>query len=324
MTVAATSTALPDKAPMAALGIDVGGTKIAGGLVDLGDGSVIERRRQPTMPSRGGEALLDDVAAMMSDLAGVARDRGLLLVGAGVGVPELVDMEGAVFTDFLMGWKGRPARARLSAVVPARIDADVRMAALAEARWGRGRSYRTFLYITVGTGISSTLVIDGQPYAGARGGALVMASGPVECRCSGCNSSSTYVLEEVASGPALVSAFNAQAALPARDAEDVTAAAASGDAVALAVIDRATRALAGTLGMLAGALDPQAIIVGGGLGSAPGPYWNALTRAFPDFLWPLDPRPLPLEQAALGADAGVIGAALSAGLHVNMKGNIAV
>jgi glucokinase len=99
-------------------------------------------------------------------------------------------------------------------------------------------------------------------------------------------------------------------------AEEVLAAADSGDANAGSLLDLATTELGQALALLVGALDPEAVIIGGGLGSAPGRYFEALSQATVAGLWDGDARVLPIRQAGLGADAGIIGAALSAELLI--------
>jgi glucokinase len=190
-------------------------------------------------------------------------------------------------------------------VLPTTVEADVRAAALAEARLGAGRGLRHFLYVTVGTGVSAVSVQDGLPYAGSRGAALVIANGPTRHRCPRCGHEHAEVLEEVAGGPALARAYGAERA------EAVLAAAEAGDGRAGAVLDRAARALGQALALLAGALDPEALVLGGGLGSAPGPYAERLRAAFGAALWDGDARDLPLLPATLGPDAGLVGAALA-------------
>ncbi len=114
------------------------------------------------------------------------------------------------------------------------------------------------------------------------------------------------MLEDLAGGAGLAQAMH-------RDrAEEVLAAAEAGHKAALALVDHATRELGQTLALLVGALDPLAVIVGGGLGSAPGLYFQSLHRAIIEGLWDGDARVLAIRQAELGADAGIIGAALSA------------
>ncbi len=283
-----------------AIGIDVGGTKIAGGVVDLASGAVSRRMEKPTGFARGGEAVLADVVHMAQDLGGAGA-------ALGIGVAELVDPEGRVFSDYRIKWRGLDLAARLAAEVGAKavtVSSDVRAAALAEARYGAGRGGADFYYVTIGTGISGVLVQDGVPYAGTKGAGLVIANGPERSTCPACGHVEARVVEDIASGPALAAAFG-----PGFRAEDVVAAAQAGDARAWAVIGHATAALGPVLALLAGALDPDRLVIGGGLGSAPGPYFDSLAKAIRAGLWVGYRQDLPIVQAALGPDAGLIGAA---------------
>ena len=293
-----------------AIGIDVGGTKIAGGIVDLATGAVTLREQMPTDFVRGGEPVLADVARMARGLIAGARRQGLAPAALGVGVAELVDPKGRVSSDHRIKWRGLDVQGRLSAEMAdlgpcdVTLSADVRAAALAEARFGAGRGGEDFYYVTIGTGVSGVLVQSGQPYAGAHGAALVIANGPVSCSCPKCGHVARHVVEDIASGPALAAAF-----APGSRAEDVLAAATAGDAHAIAQIDHATQSLGPVLALLVNALDPARLVIGGGLGSAPGAYFISLKRAIRAGLWDGYSRDLPILQAALGSDAGLIGAA---------------
>jgi glucokinase len=289
-----------------AIGIDVGGTKIAGAVADLATGALAARREVPTRAARGGEPVLGDVLAMARDLLGAAERLGVRPVGLGLGVAELVDPAGRVFSGHRIAWDGVPVQERLGALLPARVEADVRAAALAEARFGAGRGLDHFLYVSIGTGVSAVSVQHGRPYAGSRGAALVIANGSMRHRCPLCGHEHVEVLEDLAGGPGLAGAMGVERA------EQVVDAANAGDARAAAIIDHAAGALGQTLALLAGALDPEAVILGGGLGSAPGRYVDALSRALASGLWDGDARPLPVLRASLGPDAGVVGAALAA------------
>jgi glucokinase len=301
------------------LGIDVGGTKIAGAVVNLASGALLARRQVPTNPERGGEAVLEDVLGMASSLRDAARATGLEPLGLGLGVAELVDPGGRVFSGYRIAWNGLPVRERLTALLPAQVEADVRAAALAEARLGAGRGIDHFLYVTIGTGVSAVSVQHGRPYAGSRGAALVIANGRMRHRCPHCHRDFSLVLEDLAGGAGLAQAMHLDRA------EQVLAAADAGDEAASALIDHATRELGQTLALLVGTLDPVAIVVGGGLGSAPGRYFESLRRAVTEGLWDGDSRVLTIRQAEMGADAGIIGAALSAPVQAEpgdgVKGN---
>src|SRR5215217_2359035 len=168
------------------LGLDVGGTKIAGGIVDLASGELLARRVIPTAPERSGEVVLADALAMAKKLMAEAHALGGKVESIGVGVAELVDADGNICSSHLLGWGRLPVRDRFARIAPAVVEADVRAAAVGEARYGAGGEFSTFIYVTVGTGISSCLVQDGRPFAGARGNALVLASAPLSSICPHC------------------------------------------------------------------------------------------------------------------------------------------
>jgi glucokinase len=300
-----------------AIGLDVGGTKIAGGVVALVSGRVLARRAIPTRAERGGAAVLEDALALAASLRADADGLGVAVRGLGVGVPELVDVAGNVTSGHAIAWNGAPVRERFAELAPAVVESDVRAHALAEARYGAGRPYRLFAFVTVGTGISCCLVQDGVPYTGARGNALVLASSPLTTVCPECGALLRPVLEEFAAGPALAARYNQGCVGHAARGEDVVAAAAAGDSTARHVIQTAGAALGVSAGWLVNVLDPEAVIVGGGLGLAGGRYWASFVAATREHIWADASRDLPILTAALGQDAGLIGAAAAAGERAN-------
>jgi glucokinase len=245
----------------AAVGVDVGGTKIAAGLVDLRHGRLLERDQVPTRPERGG-------AAVLEDCAGLARELGDGRLAVGIGLCELVDLAGRPASGDTVDWRDLdvPGAFEAPRVV---LESDVRAAARAEARFGAGAGRSPFLYVVVGTGASACLVVDGEPFAGARGQAIVLGAPPVEAFASG------RALEHGA---------------------PVAAAAA---------------ALGRTLAVLANALDPSLIVLGGGLGGDG--RFRSLVAAELAALWAYPAEPsLEVVGSALGGDGGIVGAALSA------------
>ena len=293
------------------LGLDVGGTKIAGVALGAGGEVVVERRTIPTDLGRVGDDILDRAVALAEDLAACAADAGFAVGAIGVGVPEVVSLDGAIVSDGVIPWKNLPVGERFSVIAPAILDSDVRAAARAEAELGAGRGLHSFAYVNVGTGVSSTVVIEGHPYAGAHGGALVLASGPTTGRCPSCNREFSLVVEEIASGPAIVSRCRRLGG-HADGARDVIDQAGAGIAPALQTLQEAADALGSAIGQLINILDPEAIVVGGGLGATPGAYWGALVPAVRAHIWWDGARDIPILQTSLGADAGALGAALSA------------
>jgi glucokinase len=249
--------------------------------------------------------------ALAGHLVAQAVEVGPEFAGIGVGVPELVDLEGNVTSGYRIGWRGLPIQASFSRLAPATLEADVRAAALAEAMFGAGKAYDLFVYVTVGTGISYSLIQGGIPYAGARGNAELLASSPLTTTCTRCGTQLHPVLEEIASGPALVLRYNELSGRQVKQAEEVMAAVEANDPVASKLVQSAGQALGTSLGLLINVLDPEAMIVGGGLGLCGGLYWTGFETSAREHIWADDTRDLPIVPASLGTDAGFIGAAAS-------------
>jgi glucokinase len=260
-----------------AVGIDVGGTKIAAGLVDGGSGRILAREELPTRPERGGEAVLSDCAALALALGGGE-------VPVGVGLCELVDLRGRPESAETVDWRELDVAGAIGAprVV---LESDVRAAARAEALFGAGVGRSPFLYVVVGTGASACLVVDGEPYAGARGRAIVLGAPPVE---------------RIASGLAL-----------ARRAGVERAEAVIADPALTSLVDEAAGALGHVLAVLVNALDPAVLVIGGGLGGEPSFRERVAAAVRASIAYPPAP-PLEILGSRLGPDGGLVGAALAA------------
>jgi glucokinase len=198
----------------------------------------------------------------------------------------------------------------LSEIAPAQVESDVRAAAVAEAIFGAGRGHRTFAYVTVGTGISSCLVQDGRPFKGAQGNAITLSSSPLSTVCTHCGTKLNPVLEKFASGPAIAERFaQSHNAESTETCEEVFRAASNGDKDAVEILTSAGEALGVSVAFLVNVLDPEMIVVGGGLGLAGGLYWNAFERSCREHIFADNSRGLPIVSAKLGTDAGLVGAA---------------
>jgi len=302
--------------PFNAIGLDVGGTKVAAGLVTFPEARVRFHRTVPTGPQRGGAAVLAEVLRLAEDLLAGARAAGSTVDAIGLGLCELVSPAGCVLSAQSFDWRELPVRERFAALAPFVLEADVRAAARAEAAYGAGRGLRQFLYVTVGTGIASCLVLDGEPFVGTRGATGTLASVPWDHACERCGYLSGTSLEEFAGGPGLVRRLNQQRPGSARTGQEVLAAASAGDPPALQVVRTGAAALGSAVALLVNVLDPEAVIVGGGLGACDGPYWETLVPAIRQHIWSPVHRELPVLRAATGADAGVIGAAATAWVRI--------
>ena len=260
-----------------AVGIDVGGTKIAAGLVDVTTGRLQERLQVSTRPEREGREVLADCAELAAQLGD-----GTLPVG--IGLCELVDLDGRAASADTIDWRGLDLGTAIEAprVV---LESDVRAAALAEGAFGAGVGRSPFLFAIVGTGASVCLVVDGVPYTGARGHAITLGAPPVE---------------RVASGRALALAAGAERA------EDVIL-----DPAHAGLVDAATAELGRVLAVLANALDPAVIVLGGGLGTDPAFRELVEAACRPLLEYPSTPA-LGVVASALGRDGGIVGAAMRA------------
>lgn len=264
------------------IGIDAGGTKLAAGLVDVDAGVLLDRRVVAAEPARGARAVLNDCVELARELAASQHVEAI-----GIGVPELVSLDGRVTTAVNWDWREAGWQLPLSCVAPVHVESDVRAAALAEARFGAGRGLSSFLYVTVGTGISHTFVLDGAPWRGAHGNAIVTGA---------------PAIEEEASGSAV-----AQRAGKHR-AEEVFS-----DARYRPLINEAAQSLGIELARLVNALDPEAIVVGGGLGLR-AEYRARIETAMRVMIYADSSRSVPVVPSLLGPEAGMIGAAMSASL----------
>lgn len=293
------------------LGIDVGGTSIRAGLFVPRSGSIRHVRAIHTDASNGGRQALARAAAVAREVVEAGSRFGLSVHRVGIGVPEFVGPGGEIESRAVVPWQSHRVRKAFAAYGDVTIASDVRAAALAEARLGAARDSPTFLYVGVGTGISSTLFIDGRPYLGAHGHAIAFASGAT-CAAKARDGWTVFApLESRASGPALVRRAK-ELGCHAEDAAEVCRAAREQPGVARGVVDAAATELAAHVAILVNALDPSLVVLGGGLGAAPGRYWNSFRAALPRFAWGRNARRVRIRRARLGARGGLIGAALSA------------
>jgi glucokinase len=252
------------------------------------------------------------VLRLCEELSATAQSQEQRVSGIGIGVCELVDLEGNVVSENCIAWKGVAVRERLSKLAPTVIEADVRAAALAEAMFGAGKPFNQFLYVTVGTGISCCLMLDGKPFTGAHGATGTMASSPLSVVCGQCGHLNPQTLEQIASGPALVARYNQHRPANIETGQAVLAAAAAGDPDAADIVRSAGEALGAGVGWLLSVLDPEAVVVGGGLGLSEGAFWECFIASTRRHIWSEAQRNLPIVRAATGPDAGLIGAAAAA------------
>jgi glucokinase len=293
-----------------AIGIDVGGTKVAIGLV-AGTGRVLASERLDVKAAESFESLLASIA----ERARAAQEASSITraAGVGVGMPELVDRDGHVRTHCTFPWTTAQLEEALAPLGRVVVLPDVRAAALAEARLGAGREWDSFVYLSIGTGISHALVDRGQPRVGARGAAQLIGSARVYTPCGDAERLRLApALEEYASGPAIAQRFSERAGRSVTQAEEVFEAAAAGDAVAEDLVRSSAEAVGSWAGLLVNVFDPDGVILGGGLGLASGPYGTTLEAVMRRTIWAPQAKSMPIRPARFHAQAGLVGAALAA------------
>ncbi|MFN3253361.1 ROK family protein [Roseibium album] len=289
-----------------AMGADVGGTKIAIVAVDLQDGRVLFREEIPTLRERGGRDTLDRLLALVSRTTERLIAQGTRPVGLGVGVPELVNNSGIIKSNWNFDWDQRDIAAELSEICPARLESDARTVALAEAEIGHGKKYPSFVFVTVGSGLSCSFCQDGKIHRGANGYAIHFASSDILAVCSSCGAQEGFNLEALASGRGLTETCLARTGCeitpPGLMLNEATQ-----DQKEL--LDQATSALGSYLAQLINIFDPHALIVGGGLGTNPR-FFKMLCERTRPHIWAQDCQHMPILTSAIPKDNAAIGAAL--------------
>jgi glucokinase len=311
-----------------AIGVDVGGTKIAAGVVDE-KGAIIEMVKRPT-PAANASRTVEMISEAVNEL--LARHE---VDAVGIGAAGFIEesRSSVVFAPNL-AWRNEPVARQVEDRTgrPVVVENDANAAAWAEAKLGAGRGHDHVMVITIGTGIGAGIVLNGELYRGRWG----MAGEPghyrvvPDGRLCGCGNRGCW--EQYASGSALVAEAREFARRSPGAAvrllqlsggtpegitgPEVTTAAREGDAAALRCFDIIGRWLGEGLADLAAILDPGCFVLGGGVSEA-GDLLLAQTRAaFANGLTGRQYRPhAPVVLAELGQDAGMIGAADLARLH---------
>ena len=286
------------------LGLDVGGTKVAGGLVSA-SGRPLAVRARSTLVDGARDPGLMVTMGLARSLMAEAVAGGLTVDGIGAGFPEYVDREGHLTSHEVLSWTRQPAE-MLAELAPVTVESDVRCAALGEGAQGVSQGLPSFVFVIVGTGLSYALVEDGRARHGARGEAIALGELEVSRRV---DDASSLPLERYASGEGIRERYEALTGQQAAGAADVFRLASNGDRDAAFIVRSAGQALGEGLATLACLLDPGAVVVGGGVATARGAWRVALESAFAARL--VRPAPPPILWAELGRDAGIIGAALA-------------
>jgi glucokinase len=311
------------------IGIDIGGTKIAGGLV-TDRGRLLRSAVIPTLAARGKEASLGQVFRLVETMMRLAggRDR---IRGIGICAPGPLNVRTGMVINppNLPGWSNVPLGGLVGRRygLPTAVENDANAAGLAEVLFGAAAGYRDIFFVTLSSGIGTGIIIDRKIYhgkngvAGEGGHVVIDYRSPYRCGCGayGC-------IEALASGPAMVR--RARVLLerehktpsllraPARDGGAgltprlIAAAAARGDVLARSILDETGLFVGAWLGGIVSLLDPEAIVIGGGVSRIGKALFDRIREAIPNYTINRDFVPsLPIIPAKLQRDMGIYGAA---------------
>ncbi|GGQ66078.1 ROK family protein [Streptomyces althioticus] len=297
--------------------LDIGGTKIAGALVDR-EGRILARAQRPTPAQEDGDTVMAAVGAVIGDLAASPLWERASAVGIGSAGP--VDASaGTVSPVNVPGWRDYPLVAQVRDAVgglPVELIGDGVAITAAEHWQGAARGHDNALCMVVSTGVGGGLVLGGRLHPGPTGNAghighisVDLDGDPCPCGARGC-------VERIASGPHIARRALENGWRPGPDGDTsaaaVAAAARAGDPVAVASFERAARALAAGIAATATLVEIDIAVIGGGVGKAGEVLFAPLRKALTEFATLSFVRRLTVVPAQTGTDAGLVGAAAAA------------
>lgn len=305
------------------LGVDIGGTKVAVGLVDR-NGTILTQGRRPMVANGAAEAGLQAVTDAIDSI--VQTDN---VLGIGICAPGPLDPKTGVVLNppNLPCWRNftLAEQIRNKYKLPIKVDNDANAAALAETRWGAARGYSYVFYATIGTGIGTGIILDGRIYHGKTGSAGEGGHMSMDYHGPLCGCGKRGCIEILAAGPAIGARARSKiAALPSRHSaildlakgsvaavtsELVGQAYSAGDPLAREVLQETVDVLTPWLGNIVDLLDPDVLVLGGGVAAMLSPFFDEIKNRLPG--WCVNPNAskIPLVMAHYGADAGIAGGA---------------
>jgi glucokinase len=295
------------------LAIDLGGTKLAVGIVDE-KGRVLARNQAPTKHG-DPETVIRQALALASSLGvhgGYSRDGGKISA-LGLALPGVMDTFGeTLLSSPSSGWKDVPFTRLFSKAfsLPVWANNDARAGALAEHVFGGAKGLSSYFWMTVSTGVGGAFFLEGQILRGIRGmagevGHLIVRPGGLSCTCGnlGC-------LEAEAAGPAWGRKARALDPSWKGDAVSITTSARAGDAFCLKLVDDVAEALARGMGAIVNLFDPEAIFLGGGVAEASDLLIPRIINQLPGLVLGSGvPMKTKIIKSSLGRDVALIGAA---------------
>lgn len=307
-----------------AFAIDVGGTYLKIGLISE-EGRIESSLSVPTPVEEGDDAVIRKIAEGIQQIAAAEAVGEGRIAGVGLGIPGYVVKKRGIVTQAVnLYWRNYPAKERLEALIPYPVwmDNDANLAALGEMWKGSGVGAKEMIMVTLGTGVGGGILIHGEIVSGVNGiggeiGHITVRPGGERCNCGrrGCleTESSATAMRRIATvaleagrESSLRRVWQEKGRITPRD---LTIAANGGDDLALEVFDSAAYYLALALGSLVNTLNPEKILIGGGVSAAGEMILSPLKKHLEQFALPEALQVLSIEIAKLGNDAGMFGAA---------------
>lgn len=302
-------------------GVDVGGTTVKNGIFTT-EGELLYKWEIPTRKENGGASILPDIAEACK---AAAKEQGYAyedFYGMGIGVPGPVNKEGMVFGCVNLGWGDKNVKEEMEQLsgLPVAVGNDANVAALGEMWQGAGKGQSDMVMVTLGTGVGGGVIVDGRLVTGAHGyGAEIghmrinLEETENHCNCGkyGCFEqycSATGVANEAKKGLADSDVKSSLRAVENITAKDVFDAAKESDAFAIAQVETFGRRMAQGLSYIAGVVDPQVFVIGGGVSKAGTIITDVVKRYYGEFVYGRQ-KTVEFVIAELGNDAGIYGCA---------------
>ncbi len=301
-----------------AIGIDLGGTYIKGALIDE-QGQILVKEQISTLKELGADDILRRIAELIRQLAQMGEVPMSDLLGVGIGIPGFIDERQGMAVEVInIGWKNIAVREPLEKMVqlPVFMDNDANAAALGEAWVGAGRGTDSAICVTLGTGVGGGIVLhqkiwSGSNHMGGELGHFVMDPEGAPCNCGrrGCLetfSSATGILRMAKDG--IESGVTTTLTIEELSTKGVFDAAVAGDELGQMVVAKAAEMLGRGLAMAADLINPEMIIIGGGVAKAGDDLFVPVRESFLRYALPRVAEAARIVPALLGNDAGVVGA----------------
>ena len=301
-------------------GIDVGGTSVKCGLFQT-DGTLADKWEIPTRTENQGENILPDVAEAIRNKM---QERGIDkadVAGVGIGIPGPINTKGEAACAVNLYWGFKPVAKELSELtgLPAKAGNDANVAALGEAWKGAAAGAQNVVMATLGTGVGGGIIVGGKIVAGHHGAGGEIGHANIDhSENERCNCGNSGCLEQYASATGIVrvarqilessSETSTLRGIEKLTAKDVLDAFKAGDVLAGKIMEQVGDKLGGALAFIAAVVDPEAIVIGGGVSKAGQPLIDCIQKYYRQYAFSLC-KDTPMVIASLGNDAGIYGAA---------------